>query len=417
MALPQARVPCDLPTSSESITKMSGRVPDDGQKLSNGDACEFFCQSANTWLPGEIILQGAGFLRVQVSVHAVVRFTAWVHLPKGWSRLRPVSQSDGETRVSGRDLYGSRVLPIKDYCEVYINTEETWLQGTVVEKCDDFLTVVRNLDDRPFCETVRFGDTNQLMILSLNLDSNSRLFDDACHSNVHLLTRCIRDADADVVALQEAVEYPDPAKDPVGKVLEECGYRHVVSTTDGVSHDGRKKKAISFEGMIYGKMEPQPLITTIKNERRPTFVKDIMQDDRHPLVNKLYVKQGLEVKSSGSILVSPAGMVHCWPDTQSKREAVHLAPRFLAYAGVVVAGKSVFVLNSHLVGRRFEDADFIAATEYRRKQSDAIHKWAQGKSVVLVGDFNASQDFSLLEESSLLADVCKLSPAVCTTKG
>ena len=216
LASAQARVPCHLPTSIKSITKMSGP---------NGDACEFFCHDANTWLPGEIIQQGDGVCRVQVSVHAVVIFIAFVHLsdtnvPTGWSCLRPVSQSDGETRVSGRDLYGSRVLPIKEYCEVYINTEETWLQGTVVEKGDDFLTVVRNLDDRPFCETVRVGGTNQLMILSLNLDSNSRLFDDACHSNVHLLTRCIRDADADVVALQEAVEYADETQDPVGKVLQ-----------------------------------------------------------------------------------------------------------------------------------------------------------------------------------------------------
>ena len=44
--------------------------------------------------------------------------------------------------------------------------------------------------------------------------------------------------------------------------------------------------------------------------------------------------------------------------------------------------------GTHFLGGRFEDTDFIAATEYRRKQSDAIHKWAQGKSVVLVGDFN-----------------------------
>ena len=104
LASAQARVPCDLPTSIESITKMSGRVPD-GQELSNGDACELFCKSANTWLPGEIIQQGDGFYRVQVSVHALVRFIATVHLSDtnvrtGWSRLGPVLQSDRETRVS-----------------------------------------------------------------------------------------------------------------------------------------------------------------------------------------------------------------------------------------------------------------------------------------------------------------------------
>ena len=163
LASAQARVPCDLPTSIESITKMSG--PNDGQKLSNGDACEFFCHHANTWLPGEIIQQGDGFYRVQVSVHAVVRFIAFVHLsdtnvPTGWSCLRPVSQSDGETRVSvsGRDLFGSRskVLTIGDYCEVFINNK-TWLQGVITEQGPDFLTVVRSLDDRPFCVTVSFG--------------------------------------------------------------------------------------------------------------------------------------------------------------------------------------------------------------------------------------------------------------------
>ena len=95
---------------------MSG--PNDGHKLSNGDACEFFCHRANTWLPGEIILQGDGFYRVQVSVHARVRFIATVHLsparfPKV-SRLRPVSQSDGDPWVTGRDLFGSRVLAIGD---------------------------------------------------------------------------------------------------------------------------------------------------------------------------------------------------------------------------------------------------------------------------------------------------------------
>ena len=155
LASAQARVPCDLPTSIESITKMSGP---------NGDACEFFCHDAKTWLPGEIIQQEDGFYRVQVSVHAVVRFIAFVHLfdtnvPTGWSCLRPVSQSDGETRVSvsGRDLFGSRVLTIGDYCEVFINTYKTWLQGVITEQGPDFLTVVRSLDDRPFCVTVSFG--------------------------------------------------------------------------------------------------------------------------------------------------------------------------------------------------------------------------------------------------------------------
>ena len=141
---------------------MSG--PNDGHKLSNGDACEFFCHRANTWLPGEIILQGDGFYRVQVSVHARVRFIATVHLSDtnvatGWSRLRPVSQSDGETRVSGRDLFGSRVLTIGDYCEVLTHTYGTWLQGMVAAQGPDFLTVVRSLDDRPFRKTVRFGVT------------------------------------------------------------------------------------------------------------------------------------------------------------------------------------------------------------------------------------------------------------------
>ena len=155
LASAQARVPCHLPTSIKSITKMSGP---------NGDACEFFCHDANTWLPGEIIQQGDGFCRVQVSVHAVVIFIAFVHLsdtnvPTGWSCLRPVSQSDGETRVSvsGRDLLGSRVLTIGDYCEVFINTYKTWLQGVITEQGPDFLTVVRSLDDRPFCVTVSFG--------------------------------------------------------------------------------------------------------------------------------------------------------------------------------------------------------------------------------------------------------------------
>ena len=67
--------------------------------------------------------------------------------------------------------------------------------------------------------------------------------------------------------------------------------------------------AISVEGMIYGKMEPQPLITTIITEQRPTFVKGILQNCHHLLVNKLYVKQGLEEETYGSFLVSPAGMV------------------------------------------------------------------------------------------------------------
>ena len=155
LASAQARDPCHLPTSIESITKMSGP---------NGDACEIFCHHAKTRLPGEIIQQGDGFYRVQVSVHAVVRFIAFVHLsdtnvPTGWSCLRPVSQSDGETRVSvsGRDLFGSRVLTIGDYCEVFINTYKTWLQGVITAQGPDFLTVVRSLDDRPFCVTVSFG--------------------------------------------------------------------------------------------------------------------------------------------------------------------------------------------------------------------------------------------------------------------
>ena len=140
---------------------MSG--PNDGHKLSNGDACEFFCHRANTWLPGEIILQGDGFYRVQVSVHARVRFIATVHLSPAQFRevscLRPVSQSDCEPWVTGRNLFGSRVLAIGDYCEVFINTYQTWLQGMVAEQGPDFLTVVRSLDDRPFRKTVRFGVT------------------------------------------------------------------------------------------------------------------------------------------------------------------------------------------------------------------------------------------------------------------
>ena len=143
----------------------------------------------------------------------------------------------------------------------------------------------------------------------------------------------------------------------------------VVSTTVGASHDGRNEKAISFEGMIYGKNQPQPLIDTIRDVRRPTFVKDCLQDGKHPVVNKLYVRQGVVVKSFGSILVSPAGMVTYWPGKDAKRAPVPLAPRFLAYVGVDVAGKSVYFLTTQFVGGPCEDTDFIAATAYRQKQS------------------------------------------------
>ena len=66
---------------------------------------------------------------------------------------------------------------------------------------------------------------------------------------------------------------------------------------------------------------------------------------------------------------------------------------FFRYVEEDAEGQSIYFLNTHFVGGRFEDTDFIAATEYRRKPSQAINQWAQDKSVVLVGDFNAPQDF------------------------
>ena len=54
------------------------------------------------------------------------------------------------------------MLTIGDYCEVFINTYETWLQGMVAEQGLDFLIVICSLDDRLFRKTVRFGVPKQL---------------------------------------------------------------------------------------------------------------------------------------------------------------------------------------------------------------------------------------------------------------
>eukprot|EP00930_Biecheleria_cincta_P029068 TRINITY_DN2022_c0_g1_i2.p1 TRINITY_DN2022_c0_g1~~TRINITY_DN2022_c0_g1_i2.p1 ORF type:complete len:480 (+),score=78.48 TRINITY_DN2022_c0_g1_i2:88-1527(+) len=324
------------------------------------------------------------------------------------------------SRVTGQG--GPRkALNTADTYEVYSKSADAWFEGKIVERGPDSFRVEWRDGEQLYAKTVPLRDAHhcagadqvtplpsnplprpQMTVLSLNLEFNTRLFNNEDRSNIHLFKRCIQHADADVVALQEVVDYRDKARDPLLAALQESGYEEVVSTTSGTSHDGRTERAISFEGMIYGKAEPQPLIDTIRDVRRPTFVKDILQDDGNPLVNKLYVKRGLSIKSSGSILVSPAGMLSYWPETDAKREPVHLAPRFLAYVEVEVAGKSAFILNTHFVGGRFEDTDFTVATEFRRKQSEAINKWAQGKSVVLVGDFNASQDFSLSSAPHLL---------------
>ena len=126
----------------------------------------------------------------------------------------PHFTSDSETWVSGGDLYHSRKLQTKDYCDVWLDTYMTWLQGMITEQCAVFLTLIRSLDGRPLPKTVRFGVTKQLMILSLNPQFKTLVV-----SSVHLLTHCTQDVDANVIALQEAVEYTDTAKDPVGKVL------------------------------------------------------------------------------------------------------------------------------------------------------------------------------------------------------
>ena len=68
---------------------------------------------------------------------------------------------------------------------------------------------------------------------------------------------------------------------------------------------------------------------------------------------------------------------------------------FLPYEEDDAEGQPIYFLNTPFVGGLFEDTDFIAAIEYRRKSSQAVNQWAQDKCVVLVGYFNAPQDFSL----------------------
>ena len=89
-------------------------------QLSIGDPCEFFCQTANTWCPGKIEMAGEDFLKILVKVNDRARFFVTVHflatdVARSTGCVRRVAQRDGETRLSGRGLYGRLVLRNAEY--------------------------------------------------------------------------------------------------------------------------------------------------------------------------------------------------------------------------------------------------------------------------------------------------------------
>ena len=144
----------------DSISKMSERVSD-VPKLTIGDTCELCFKCINTWLPGRIMNVGPGFCRVEISVHAEIKFIALVHFADTndatpWQCVRRVSPSEYETRVSNLDSDGTRVLSITDYCSVFNKADREWMEGKVIQQDSGVLTVELFTDNLPCRQTISF---------------------------------------------------------------------------------------------------------------------------------------------------------------------------------------------------------------------------------------------------------------------
>ena len=80
----------------DSISKMSERVSD-LSKVTIDDTCELWFKCINTLLPGRIMNVGPGYCRVEISVHAEIKFIALAHFADTnddtpWQCVRRVSQ-------------------------------------------------------------------------------------------------------------------------------------------------------------------------------------------------------------------------------------------------------------------------------------------------------------------------------------
>ena len=129
----------------DSISKMSERVSD-LSKVTIDDTCELWFKCINTLLPGRIMNVGPGYCRVEISVHAEIKFIALVHFADTTDStprqcVRRVCQSEYEARVSNLDSDGTRVLSIGDYCSVFNNADKEWMQGHVIQQDSCVLTV------------------------------------------------------------------------------------------------------------------------------------------------------------------------------------------------------------------------------------------------------------------------------------
>ena len=149
-----------LSAPMDSISKMSERVSD-VSKLTIGDTCELCFKCINTLLPGRIMNVGPGFCRVEISVHAEIKFIALAHFADTnddtpWQCVRRVSQSEYEARVSNPDSDGTRLLSIGDYCSVFNNADKEWMQGHVIQQDSCVLIVELFADDLPCRQTISF---------------------------------------------------------------------------------------------------------------------------------------------------------------------------------------------------------------------------------------------------------------------
>ena len=149
-----------LSAPMDSISKMSERVSD-VSKLTIGDTCELCFKCINTLLPGRIMNVGPGFCRVEISVHAEIKFIALAHFADTnddtpWPCVRRVSQSEYEARVSNPDSDGIRLLSIGDYCSVFNNADKEWMQGHVIQQDSCVLTVELFTDHLPCRQTISF---------------------------------------------------------------------------------------------------------------------------------------------------------------------------------------------------------------------------------------------------------------------
>ena len=144
----------------DSISKMPERVSD-VSKLTIGDTCELCFKCINTLLPGRITHVGPGFCRVEISVHAEIKFIVLANFADTsddtpWQCVRRVSQSEYEARVSNPDSDGTRLLSIGDYCSVFNKADREWMEGRVIQQDFGVLTVELFADDLPCRQTVSF---------------------------------------------------------------------------------------------------------------------------------------------------------------------------------------------------------------------------------------------------------------------